>query len=83
MEKIEGRNQKHKQVLQHIPTCNITELNVLIYAEANLVCDIISISQGNLNKNTRPGWEIRLEGQINVTTIEHSKEGKTYKNIFR
>ena len=42
----------------------ITELNELIYAGAKLVGDKIDISQRNPNKNTKSGWEMRIEGQI-------------------
>ena len=36
---------------------------MLIYAEVKLVCDKIDVLLRNLNKNTKPGWEISLEGQ--------------------
>ena len=45
---------------------NITELNVLIYAGAKLVCDKIGVPLKNMNRNSKPGWEIWLETQINV-----------------
>ena len=37
--------------------------------------DQISIPEGNPNKNTKPGWEIRIEGQINCDN-ESAEEGK-------
>ena len=52
------------RLLTNIPTGSISELNKLIYTEAKVVCDKIIIPQRKLNKNTKPGWEIRLEGQI-------------------
>ena len=45
-------------------TNNIKELNQLIYAEAKLVCDKISVSPKITNRNSKRGWEIRLETQI-------------------
>ena len=53
-------NWKSKQII--IKSCNISELNEVIYAQAKLVCDRIGISQEKLKKNTKPGGEIRLEG---------------------
>ena len=45
-------------------TSNVIELNDWIIAGAKLVYDKIGIPLGNLNKNTKPWWEIRHEGQI-------------------
>ena len=39
----------------------MTEPNELIYARAKLVCDKIGALHGN--RNSKPGWEIRGEGQ--------------------
>ena len=39
-------------------------LNDPIYTGAKLVCGKIGISQRNTNKNSKPGWEIRLGTQI-------------------
>ena len=43
---------------------DITELNELIYAWAKIVSDKISIFLRNLNSNTKPGREMRVEGQM-------------------
>ena len=57
--KIETNKINH--ILPYIPTNNITELNELIYARANLVCEIPSKST---KKQQKPAWEIRRESQI-------------------
>ena len=44
---------------------NITELNDLIYAGSKLVRDKIGIPLKKLKRNTKPGWRISLDGQIN------------------
>ena len=49
---------------KNIPTGNITELNKLIYAGVKLISDKIGISLKSLKRNTKPGWEIRLEKQV-------------------
>ena len=56
--------EKINKILTHISTNNITELNELIYEEAKLVCDKIGARLKNTNRNSKPGWEIRLETQI-------------------
>ena len=56
--------EKLMKLLPNILIGNINKLNELIYAVAKLVCDKIGVPQGNSNKNTKPGWEKRLEGQI-------------------
>ena len=45
-------------------TDNIIELNEQIYAAAILVSDKISVLLRNSKRNTKPRWEIRLEGRI-------------------
>ena len=51
--------------INHIlPTNNITELNELIYAGAKLDCENIGIPSKSTKKQSKPGWEIRLETQI-------------------
>ena len=52
------------QVLTYIPTNNITNLNELIYAGAKLVCENIGIPSKNTKVKSKPGWEFRLETQI-------------------
>ena len=56
--------EKINQILPHIPTNNITELNELIYAGAKLVCEKIGILSKSTKKKSKPGWEIWLETQI-------------------
>ena len=36
------------------------ELNELIYAGAKLICDKIGVSLKKTNRNSKPGWEIKL-----------------------
>ena len=60
--KIETNKINH--ILPYIPTNNITELNELIYAGAKSVCEKIGIPLKNTKKQSKPGWEIRLETQI-------------------
>ena len=60
--KIETKKINH--ILPYIPTNNITELNELIYAGGKLVCEKIGIPSKSTKKQSKPGWEIRLETQI-------------------
>ena len=48
----------------NIPTGNITELNELIDAGAQVVLNKISVPQGNPNRNTKPNREIWQESQV-------------------
>ena len=47
----------------------MTELNELIKAEKKLICDKICMLLMNQNRNTKPKWEIRQEGQGKKITI--------------
>ena len=40
---------------------SMAELKKLICAWAKLVCDKVSVLPRNPNRNTKPGWEIRIE----------------------
>ena len=60
--KIETDNINH--ILPYIPTNNITELNELIYSGAKLICEKIGIPSKSTEKQSKSGWEIRLETQI-------------------
>ena len=60
--KIETNEINH--ILPYIQTNNITELNELIYAWVKLVCEKIGIPSNSTKKQSKPGWEIRLEMQI-------------------
>ena len=56
--------EKVNQLLKYIPNDNITELNELIYAGTKLVDEKIVILLRNPKRNTKLGWERKLEGQI-------------------
>ena len=62
--KFSLETEKVNEFWPNIPTGNITELNELIYAGAKLVCNEVSVPRRNQNRNTKPGWEIRLEEQV-------------------
>ena len=74
--KIETNKINH--ILPYISTNNITELNELIYAGAKLVCEKIGIPTKSTKKQSKPGWEIRLETQIKITakTSQNDKKKK-------
>ena len=57
--------EKNK-VLTYISTNNISELNKLIYAEWELVCEKIGIPLKSMKKKSKPGLEIRLETQMKI-----------------
>ena len=61
---VKAETNKVNQVLTCISTNNITELNELIYAGAKLVCEKIGIPSKNMKEKSKPGWEFRLETQI-------------------
>ena len=56
--------KKVNNILKHIPTDTISELNEIIYAGVKVVLEEISISLRNQNIKTKPRWEMRLEGLI-------------------
>ena len=60
--KVTIETEKVNKLLLNIPTGNITELNDLIYTRAKPVCDKIDIPIRNPNRNTKSGWENKLEG---------------------
>ena len=62
--KVKAETEKIYKLLPNILTDNIAELNKLIYAGVKLVCDRIRVLLRKPNRNTKPGWEIRLEGQV-------------------
>ena len=61
---VKAETNKVNQVLTYIPTNNITDLNELIYAGEKLVCENIGIPSKNTKAKSKPGWEFRLETQI-------------------
>ena len=60
--KIEANKINH--ILPYIPTNNLTELNELIDAGAKLVWKKIGIPSKSTKKQSKLGWEVRLETQI-------------------
>ena len=70
---------KINQTLPYITTNDITELNELIYAGAKLVCEKIGVPSKSTKKQSKPGWEIRLETQIKKTT-KTDQNGKTERS---
>ena len=61
--KVKVETEKVNKLLQNIST-DITKLNELIHAQPKLSCDKIWVPQKNPNRNTKPEWEIRLEGWV-------------------
>ena len=61
---VKAETNKVNQVLTYIPTNNITDLNELIYAGEKLVWENIGIPSKNTKAKSKPGWEFRLETQI-------------------
>ena len=61
---VKAETNKVNQVLTYIPTNNITDLNELVYAGAKLLCENIGIPSKNTKAKSKPGWEFRLETQI-------------------
>ena len=62
--KVKVEKEKGNRLFQHIPNNSIIELNELIYTGAKLVIDKISDNLRNPNRSTKPGWEMKIEGQI-------------------
>ena len=52
------------KLIPNISTDNITKLNELVFAGAKLIGDQIGVSLKNPIRNSKPGWEIRLEWEI-------------------
>ena len=61
---LKTETNKINQIQPYISTNNITELNELIYAGAKLVCEKIGVPSKSTKKQSKPGWEIRLETRI-------------------
>ena len=61
---LKTATNKINHILPYISTNIITELNELIYAGAKLVYEKIGIPSKSAKKQSKPGWEIRLETQI-------------------
>ena len=70
--------------MQYIPMDNITKMNELIYAGAKLDNNKICILLRNLNRNAKPRWKLRLEGQNKETaTSKNTKVGKSCRNLTK
>ena len=61
---LKMETNKINHILPYITTSNITELNELIYAGTKLVCEKTRIPSKSTKKQSKLGWEIRLETQI-------------------
>ena len=72
--KVKVENENVKKLLTNISTCNIIELNELIYAGAKLVCDKSGFSRRNPNWNRIKIWMRRTDKET-VTTNVITKEG--------
>ena len=78
---VKADTEKINELLTHIRTSNITELNELIYARAKLISDKIGLPK----KNTKPGWKIRLETEIfkkSKTTSKNDTTEEKWWNIL-
>ena len=62
--RLKTETNKINQIIPYISTNNITDLNDLIYAGAELVCEKIGVPSKSTKKPSKPGWEVRLETQI-------------------
>ena len=58
------QTNKINQILPYISRNNTIELNELTYAGAKLVCEKIGVHSKSSKKQSKPGWEFRLETQI-------------------
>ena len=81
--KVKVETEKVNKLLLNIPMGKITEVNILINSRAKLFRDKISVPLRNQNRNTKPGWEIRLLLKEIATTSESDKEGKTREDMLR
>ena len=61
---LKTETNRLNQILPYLSTNNISELNDLIYAGAKLVCEKIGVSSKCTKKQSKQGWEVRLETQI-------------------
>ena len=61
---LKTETNRINQMLPYISTNNISELNDLINAVAKLVCEKIGVPSKSTEKQSKPGWEVRLETQI-------------------
>ena len=59
-----GKKNQGKQIITKNPHGQHYWTESLNYAEAKLFCNKISVPPRNPNRNTKPWWKIRLEGQV-------------------
>ena len=71
--KVEVETKKINKVLTDIPT-DISELNVLVYAGAKLVCDKIGVTIRNRNRNSKPGWETGITDKEITTNYDNKRK---------
>ena len=62
--KVKVETVKVNKLLPNIPVYNISKSNKLIYTRTRLVYDMTGVPSRNSNRNTKPGWEIRLEALV-------------------
>ena len=71
------------ELLTDNSTNNIIELNELIYVRSKLVYDKIVVPLRNSNRNSKSGWEIRLEIKMtNIQEAEMIKQRKKRWNVL-
>ena len=75
-----AETEKIKDLLTKIPTNNISELDDLIYAGVKLICGKIGVPLKNTKKESKRGWEIRLETQVRKLR-QQAKMLKKLKNM--
>ena len=63
---LKTETNRINQMLPYISTNNISDLNDPIYAGAKLVCEKIGVPSKSTKKQSKPGWEVRLETQIKI-----------------
>ena len=61
---LKTETNKINKMLPYISTNNISELNDLINAGAKFVCEKSGVPSKSTKKQSKPGWEVRLETQI-------------------
>ena len=83
--KCSDKTENVKKWLPNIPTDNVLELKGIIYAGEKLVCNKNGVPQRNLNRNTKPGREIRLKGEIKETapTSKNAMKGKRCEDMLK
>ena len=73
LRKVKEKTGRIMKLFKNYPNGHHTVLNELIHSGAKLVSNKIDILQRNSNGNSKPGWEMKLEG-INKETITKRRE---------